>query len=234
MTSRGVIAPFVLISAASCLAVIWLTYGIAAAGSSVGVLVAGGFFLTASAIALFGLARTYPHAHLGLCNGVTIARLALASVLVGAVFSPGWAPWPLFAIAGLAFALDGLDGYLARRDAMESDFGARFDMEVDCVLALSLACLAFQTDAAGAYVLLLGLPRYAFGVAQIFLPWMNATLPPRFSRKVVCVIQIAALLLMVFPPASSPLTDICAAIAALALVWSFWRDILWLKQAAQA
>ena len=189
-------------------------------------------FAVAASVALFGMARDFPHTVPGLCNIVTLARLGLACLLVGTLLSPGWAPWPVFAIAGAAFALDGVDGYLARRSGLSSAFGARFDMEVDSLLALTLAALAFQSDAAGVFVLLLGLPRYAFGLAQIFMPWLNRPLPPRFTRKVVCVVQIAALLLMVFPPATSPVTDIVAALAALALVWSFWRDIAWLRSEA--
>lgn len=191
---------------------------------------AGLVFVLSASAALWAMARGYAHPVTGLCNMVTLMRLGLACVLVGALAAPGWSAWPVFAVAALAFSLDGLDGFLARRAQLTSDFGARFDMEVDCLLALSLAVLAYQSGAAGPYVLLLGLPRYAFGLAQLVLPWMNAALPPRFSRKVVCVVQIAALLLMVFPPIGSPLTDIVAAVASLALAWSFLLDIVWLRR----
>lgn len=191
-------------------------------------------FALAATVALLGMARSFPHAVPGLCNIVTLWRLGLACLLVGTLLSPGWAPWPVFAIATIAFALDGVDGYLARRSGLSSGFGARFDMEVDSLLALTLAVLAYQSGAAGAYVLLLGVPRYAFGLAQVFLPWLNRPLPPRFSRKLVCVIQIAALLVMVFPLAGSPVTDLMAATAAAALVWSFWRDIAWLRAGSAA
>ncbi len=188
-----------------------------------------GFALIAS-LALWAMARSYSHSVLGLCNIITLIRLGLACVLVGAIAAPGGPAWPVFIVAALAFALDGVDGFFARRAGLTSAFGARFDMEVDCLLALSLAVLAYQSGAAGAYVLLLGLPRYAFGAAQLALPWMARPLPPRFSRKVVCVVQIAALLLMVFPPIGSPLTDLLAAAASLALAWSFLTDIRWLRR----
>ena len=42
------------------------------------------------------------------------------------------------ALAGFALALDGVDGHLARRFDQVSDFGARFDMEVDAALILVL------------------------------------------------------------------------------------------------
>ncbi|MEX3015446.1 CDP-alcohol phosphatidyltransferase family protein [Gymnodinialimonas hymeniacidonis] len=191
-------------------------------------------FAVLAAFAGAALAQSYPHSRLGFCNTVTLLRLSLASVLVGACVAGGWSAWPAFAVASTAFALDGLDGFLARREELSSEFGAQFDMEVDSILALTLAALAFQSGAAGAYVLLLGLPRYLFGSAQLVFPWLKGDLPARFSRKVVCVIQIAALLLMVLPLVGSPLTDWIAGFAAFALIWSFWRDIVWLKQATRA
>ncbi len=199
-----------------------------------GGLVAAAAFSACAGVAAAAFARRYPHERLGLCNLTTLLRLALACALVGALFAGEWSAWPVFVVAALAFGLDGLDGYFARREGLSSAFGARFDMEVDSILALTLAVLAFQSGSAGAYVLLLGIPRYLFGAAQLALPWLNGDLPPRFSRKVVCVIQIGTLLLMVFPPIGTPLTDLVAAIAALALLWSFWRDISWLRRAARA
>ncbi|MEJ6388782.1 CDP-alcohol phosphatidyltransferase family protein [Gymnodinialimonas ulvae] len=232
--SGGPVVPFGLAALAGLCAVI-LAGGLLPSVDPLRVqLWGGGAFAVAASVALFGMARSYPHGVPGLCNIVTLARLGLACLLVGALVSGASAQWLVFAIAGLAFALDGVDGYLARRSGLSSDFGARFDMEVDSALALTLAALAYSSEAAGVYVLLLGLPRYAFGLAQVFLPWLNRPLPPRFTRKVVCVIQIAALLVMVFPLAGSPFTDTLAALAALALVWSFWRDIAWLRAEATA
>ncbi|MBF9041895.1 CDP-alcohol phosphatidyltransferase [Rhodobacterales bacterium HKCCE4037] len=195
--------------------------------------IGAGIFALLAGVAGMGLARDYPHSALGLCNSVTLLRMSLAAALVAALVTGGGEAWPLFTVAALAFALDGVDGYLARREGLTSAFGARFDMEVDSILALTLAALAFQSGAAGAYVLLLGLPRYAFGAAALIWPWMTAQLPERFSRKVVCVIQIAVLLAMLFPPAGSPFTDILAGVAAMALIWSFWRDVDWLRRTAR-
>ena len=42
----------------------------------------------------------------------------------------------------IALSLDGVDGALARRQMLESRFGAAFDMEVDSAFALVLSILA--------------------------------------------------------------------------------------------
>lgn len=205
----------------------WLMIGSAGAGLAGGAI----FFVGAMAVAGNALRASYPHRVIGLCNIVTVARLVMACALIAALIAAGAAPWAIFAVGALAFALDGLDGWLARRAGLVSAFGARFDMEVDSVLAMVLALHAFQSGAVGAYVIVLGLPRYIFWVAQFPFPWLAAPLPERFSRKVVCVLQIAALILVLLPLVPAVLAAGVAGIAALALVWSFWRDVHWLWQA---
>ena len=81
-----------------------------------------------------------------------------------------WAPSKL--------VLDAVDGYVARRTATVSAFGARFDMETDAFLILVLsACVAGQW---GWWVLVLGLARYLFVAAGWALPWLRGT-PDRKS-----------------------------------------------------
>ena len=65
------------------------------------------------------------------------------------------------ALATVVAVLDGIDGWLARRTGMASDFGARFDMETDAALIMVLALLAWQFGKAGVWVLASGLLRYA-------------------------------------------------------------------------
>lgn len=177
------------------------------------------------AVAMIGLASGFPHRVIGLCNVATVARLMLVSVLVAASVAPGPPGWAVVGVAVGAFALDGIDGRLARRAGRASEFGARFDMEVDSLLALVLAILAWQSGSVGAYVVILGLPRYAFWVAQFPMPWLNGALPDRFSRKVVCVVQIGALILALLPPVPAAVASLGVGGAAAALIWSFWLDV---------
>jgi phosphatidylglycerophosphate synthase len=182
------------------------------------------------ALSMALMRRGYPHTDLGLCNLVTLARLALAAALLAPLAHPG-AGWPVFAVALVALSLDGVDGWLARREGRVSDFGARFDMEVDAALALILALNAWAAGTVGAAVLLLGMVRYAFVAAAWALPWMAAPLPARFGRKVVCVMQIAALIALQAPIVTAPLSTALALGAGGAVAWSFGRDVVWLWRA---
>jgi phosphatidylglycerophosphate synthase len=181
-------------------------------------------------LVLILMRRGYPHGTLGLCNVVTLARLALTAALLAPLAADA-APWGVFAVAAIALSLDGVDGWLARRDGMMSDFGARFDMEVDSALALILALNAWAAGSAGAIVLLIGLPRYAFAAAIMAFPWLDAPLPERFSRKVVCVVQIATLIALQLPPVAANVANPVVAAVAAALIWSFGRDVHWLWRA---
>jgi len=85
--------------------------------------------------------------------------------------------WTVVAIAVIGVALDGVDGRLARSRNTSSDFGARFDMEIDALLILVLAVLVWNLEKAGMWILAAGLLRYAFVLASYPLPWMERALP---------------------------------------------------------
>lgn len=187
-------------------------------------------------IAAFRLLATYSHRELGLANAVTQLRAALGAVLIVPLAVPGMMPlsddraWIVLAIAAIALALDGVDGWLARRSALISSFGARFDMEVDALLALVLSVLALQNGKAGAWVLLLGTMRYLFVIASWAMPWLQAPLPESLRRKIVCVIQIGTLVLLLAPNVQSPVSIVFATAVSLLLIWSFAVDVLWLAR----
>ncbi len=125
-------------------------------------------------------------------------------------------------------ALDGVDGWLARRTHMMSAFGARFDMEIDALLIQVLAILAWWHGKAGAWVLLSGLLRYLFVAAGWVWPWMKRTLFPSVRRKVICIVQIAGLIITMLPAVTRPASDGAAATALAILGYSFLVDTAWL------
>jgi phosphatidylglycerophosphate synthase len=172
--------------------------------------------------------HTYPHDRLGLCNVVTMSRMVLMAALVAPLASAKGDPWLVFPLALVAFSLDGIDGWLARRERLVSEFGARFDMEVDSALALVLALLALASGNAGPLVLMLGLPRYIFVAASVVLPWLDRPLPDRYSRKVFSVVQLATLIMLQLPTLPDRPMHLLVALATAGLVWSFGRDIAWL------
>lgn len=182
----------------------------------------------------FGLAGTllrvhHRHERMGLANIVTSARLGLVAVLVGLLVAGNPLPYVVIGIATVALSLDGVDGFLARRQRLASRFGAGFDMEVDSLFGLVLAALA-TLGPAGPLALALGLPRYLFGAAAVPLPWLSGPLPERYSRKVVCVIQLIALIVLQLPwlPAGLAMALTVAAVAVVA--WSFAVDVVHLAR----
>jgi phosphatidylglycerophosphate synthase len=195
-------------------------------------------FILMVAVAGRGLWLHYPHRRLGTCNLVTLFRAGLISVLMVPLLAPellapdnasaSASAWAVVAVALLAFLLDGIDGWLARRSGLQSAFGARFDMEVDAVFAALLALIALAAGLAGWWVLGLGFMRYGFVAAGWLLPWMRGELPERFRRKVVCVIQIGTLIALLAPAVQPPLSGALAGAALAVLVWSFLLDVIWL------
>jgi phosphatidylglycerophosphate synthase len=187
-----------------------------------------------AALMLQGLAAHHPFPSIGPANIATGARgvlVALLAALVGertSISVQNLAP----VVGAVAVTLDGVDGWLARRSKMASNFGARFDMETDSLLILALAVLAWRFGKADAWVLLSGLLRYAFVLAGIAFPWLRAPLPASFRRKTIAVVQTVALVVVVAPfvprAASAPI----AATALLALALSFLVDVMWLKREA--
>lgn len=188
-------------------------------------------FAAAVFLAGRGLVLTYPHDIFGLCNTVTLGRAALVALLFGATMAPREAmAWLVFGIGAVALAMDGIDGWLARRSGLESDFGARFDMETDAALGAVLSLWLLLLDITGIEVLALGFMRYGFVAASVIDPRLRAPLPPSLRRKTICVVQIGALLVLAFPLLPDNLIVPVSSAAVAALTYSFAADVLWLER----
>jgi len=107
-------------------------------------------------------------------------------------------------------------------------------MEVDALLILVLAILAWRWTKAGAWVLLSGLLRYLFVAAGWVLPWMNRALAPTLRARVICVVQIVTLIVAIAPIVAMPLSAVAAAGGLLILAWSFLVDTQRLWRAADS
>jgi len=164
----------------------------------------------------------------GAANAVTATRSMFVGVATGLVVTSltgRISAVLLVAIVVVALALDGVDGYVARRTDTVSELGARFDMEVDAFLLLVLC--VYDARFVGGWVLAIGLMRYAFVAAAWALPFLARTLPYRYWRKVVaavCGIVLAVIAAQVLPPIAEV---VAAAGALLLLLESFGRDVLW-------
>jgi phosphatidylglycerophosphate synthase len=166
----------------------------------------------------------------GLANQVTLLRAGLVCLIAGALAggAPALLGWSLVALIAAALSLDAVDGWLARRFGAASGFGARFDLEIDALLILILAVLVWQSGRIGAWVLAIGLLRYAFVLAGWLIPSLRRSLPPSRRRQAVCVQQGVTLLLCLLPPVGPTLASVSAGVALLALLVSFAVDIIYL------
>ncbi len=204
------------------------------------VVAAASVFTVLAAVVLARVERFHPHAGFGTANRITVARAALNCLLVGLVADPATvaAAWPQglgWAVIGLtllSLALDGIDGYAARRTGAASRFGARFDVEVDALLLVALAALAFLLGKAGAWVLASGGLYYAFLATRRLWPRLAYPLPPALWRKAVFVVQAAALIVVALPMIEPPLSGAIAATALAFLVGGFAVDVRWLLRHA--
>jgi phosphatidylglycerophosphate synthase len=185
-------------------------------------------YLVVAACIITRIAGSHPHQNFGPANAVTLIRAGLVALITATLFAPAPSGDAALLIGGLAFlilALDGVDGWLARRTGLASTFGARFDLEIDALFVLVLSALAFTHDKAGPWVLLIGAMRYAFFFAGRLTPKLEAPLPESMRRKAVCVIQIAALGLLLLPQVHPPHSVWIAAMSLALLAWSFAVDI---------
>lgn len=165
-----------------------------------------------------------PGGAFGRANAVTAVRLVLVLSLP---FIPAEASplWPIG--VGLAVLLsDGLDGYLARRFELESEFGEFFDKETDALFLLVLCLMTSERDLLTSWVVSLGLLRYLFVVALFLLqPDVGKEYRSQWARYIYVGVVLSMLAAFLPYPA---LVQPVVALAAVALFYSFGRYTWWL------
>jgi CDP-diacylglycerol--glycerol-3-phosphate 3-phosphatidyltransferase len=91
--------------------------------------------------------RAVPATLQQLPNALTIARLALIPVFVALMLSAdGGHSWPAGLVFGVAGVTDQIDGFLARRWQVESDFGRIFDPLADRLMIDAAVILLVVQD----------------------------------------------------------------------------------------
>ena len=209
------------------LAVLAVMHGLSTFGLATGVVYGLGLCgLLAAGLERCGMPR------LGAANAVTLGRALLVggvTAMVVTSFSVNISVPLLVVIAGIALALDGVDGQVARRTGTTTALGARFDMEVDAFLILVLS--VYAGDRFGWWTVAIGAFRYLFVAASWAMPWLTGALPPRFSRKVVAAVQGVVLALVTANLLPHTWAFVALVVALTSLTWSFGRDIAWLHRA---
>ncbi|MGH2939245.1 MAG: CDP-alcohol phosphatidyltransferase family protein [Solirubrobacterales bacterium] len=199
--------------------------GLGPAGWAVGLASAGGMSLALARGRIYW--STY---RLGPANWVTLTRAALTvgvAALVADSFTDSVPVALLVSLASLALALDLIDGQVARRTHTASALGAQMDGEVDAFLILVLS--VYVARSAGAWVLAIGLMRYAFLAGGYAMPWLRTPLPARSWRKAVCATQGVVLTVAGAGVLPSALADAALAVALALLAESFGRDVWWAR-----
>jgi len=205
-----------------------------------GVTVALISYLAISALVLIGLLRLEHHLCFGGANALTLMRAATATLFLGIVVDALLAKdtlafntelqWILAALATAALLVDGLDGWVARRKGMASEFGAHFDMETDALSMAALSLLVYTEREVGAWVLLGGVMRYLFVTAGFVWPPLRAPLLPSARRKTICVVQMAALITALAPAVPTRVVQGICLSSLVLLIYSFGADCTWLQR----
>jgi phosphatidylglycerophosphate synthase len=193
-------------------------------------LVAAAVFAAIMSIAIASMGDHHPFRRFGPANHVTLVRGMLLAVAASTIVGPAGpaAAWAVVSATAVFAALDGLDGWIARRTRMASAFGARFDMELDALFILVLSVLVWQHQKAGMWVLAAGIMRYAFVAAGWVLPWLSRPLRATRRGKAAAVAQFVGLAVALAPIVPVPLSRGVAAAAVSALAWSFAIDVRFL------
>ena len=172
-----------------------------------------------------------------LASKVTFIRLNISIVILTAVINSSinltifdifYSERIIVILAVIAFILDGLDGFIARKYDHASKFGEIIDQESDNFLMLVLSTSLFLNRDVGIYVFLIPLYRYIFIFFMRRYNWLKIELPPSQFRKFACA---ATILLMViaqdiyFSPEN---TTFLAILSFFIITFSFAKDIIWL------
>jgi cardiolipin synthase len=125
-------------------------------------------------------------------NLITIFRLVLVPVVVVTIMQGRWATaFILFVVAGVS---DGIDGFIARRYDMRSEFGAYIDPLADKALLVSIYVTLAVVGVLPGWIAIVVVSRDLMIVAAIMLSWVMArpvAIKPLAVSKINTAAQIA-------------------------------------------
>lgn len=165
-------------------------------------------------------------------DGVTLGRSLLVAGCAGLVLAGrghGRA-WALPVLAGAAWSLDGIDGYVARRTGTVTERGGRWDNTTDVTLVGVLA-LAVVRDVPWAPVGAALYPAYRLG--RRVRPAWQRPLPGSRRGKVVGAALTGTLLAGTVPGLPRGLVAVATGASVGLVLWSFAVDLAWLERAAR-
>ncbi len=150
-------------------------------------------------------------------NIVTGIRWILLVILLFFPFST----LQIASIASVVLVADGLDGFLARKFKTASAFGEYLDMETDAFYVLVLSSLLYQNGTFGIWILSLGLLRYLYFIALLFVKPVQQKEERIFQARLIAVILMSTLIASFILPLTIARPAIF--ISAILLFYSFGR-----------
>lgn len=165
-----------------------------------------------------------PQVKFGFGNQITLIRLIC--VLLLSFFWETITNNIIVLVGLLIFMLDILDGWLARRYKLSSEFGDYFDKESDAFFMLTLCLLAIFNDRLGAWILIVGILRYAFVLAIPILNTKKSKEQKSVRGRYIAGIAFFALLASFLP--LEGFYQPFAIIATILIIGSFALDLIWL------
>jgi len=193
----------------------------AATGSPMGWLSFCGL-VSFSVLVYCGRRRWTPSGRFGPANGVTLLRLC------GVLALPWLAPRSIVYWGLILFALDGADGWIARRTGLSSEFGESFDKESDAFFTLMLCVLLYRLPGGlGAWILVPGLLRYLF---VLFVKFAKPGESPKEQRTakagwIFCLMTLTLLFSFAAYPGHLDAWRPLAIVMTLVLVYSFGETL---------
>ena len=125
-------------------------------------------------------------------NLITIVRLVMVPLIVVMIGQERWAAaFVLFALAGIS---DGVDGYIARRFNMRSEFGAYLDALADKALLVSIYITLSVTGALPGWIAIVVVSRDLMIISAIIVSRLMErplAIKPMFVSKLNTAAQIA-------------------------------------------
>lgn len=135
----------------------------------------------------------------GYANWVTGFRLILVFLLAG-IYQAEYSTLQV-GLAVSIIALDGVDGYLARKFDQSSMFGGYFDMETDAFFVAILSHCFFLDGKLGWWILIIGLLRYIYVATLFFLQLQHKKeKSTRFAKTIAVLLFISLCAVLLLPP----------------------------------
>jgi CDP-diacylglycerol--glycerol-3-phosphate 3-phosphatidyltransferase len=136
---------------------------------------------------------------MNLPNKLTILRVLLVPVFM-AVLLLGWSKWIALAIFVIACATDFLDGYIARRDNLITDFGKFMDPLADKLLVTSAMLIFVQWGQLPAWIVMTVIAReFAVSGLRMIAASKGVVMAAGWSGKIKTAATMVCIILMLTP-----------------------------------